>query len=77
MYMTSYPFVACSKCHAEVSTDRESCPHCGEVLPEPSDVVKLRADNARLKTAVEAEMAALNQENAALRARLANPKAAN
>jgi hypothetical protein len=72
-----YPFVACSKCHSEVSTDREACPHCGEPLPEPSDVVKLRADNARLKSAVEAEMAKLREENASLSARLTNPKAAN
>jgi hypothetical protein len=72
-----YPFVACSKCHAEVSTDRESCPHCGETLPEPSDIVKLRADHARLKAAVDAETAKLREENAALSARLANPKAAN
>jgi predicted amidophosphoribosyltransferase len=70
-----YPFVACSKCHSEVSTDREACPHCGEALPEPSDVVKLRADNARLKAAVDAETARLRDENAALQARLANPKA--
>jgi predicted amidophosphoribosyltransferase len=75
--MTSYPFVSCSKCHSEVSTDREACPHCSEPLPEPSDVVKLRADNARLKSAVEAEMAKLREENAGLQARLVNSKAAN
>jgi formate dehydrogenase maturation protein FdhE len=68
--MTSYPFIACSKCNTEVSTDRAACPHCGEALPEPSDVVKLRADNARLKAAVEAETAKLREENAALAARL-------
>lgn len=70
-----YPFTACSKCHAEVSTDRENCPHCDVPLPDPPNVIKLAKENAMLKAQIAEQEAALAKENAALRAKLAGQPA--
>lgn len=65
--------VPCTNCHAEVTVDREACPHCGAELPNPNSALdELTAANAKLRAKVAEKEAALKAENAELQKKLAS-----
>ena len=58
-------FVPCSVCHAEVSADREKCPHCGGALGLTADQAVEKENEelrAKIKEAREGENAKLKKE---------------
>lgn len=64
--------VHCTNCHAEISSDREVCPHCGKELPDDSySVLATLADqNAKLREQIAEKEAAAKAENEALQKKL-------
>ena len=68
MKMATANFVPCTKCHAEISDDREACPHCGaEIVSESRELTKLQDENAKLRGLAAERKDALKAENEALR----------
>lgn len=69
--MAQVNFVTCPQCHAEISEDREACPHCGTpVVSENANSTKLAVENAALKAKLKEKDDALAAENARLKAQL-------
>lgn len=70
--MSQAAIVPCSKCHAEVTADREACPHCGADLPNPNSVLdELKKQNAALKAKLAEAEASIKAENDELQKKLA------
>jgi len=60
-------FTPCPKCHAEISVDREKCPHCGTpVTSEDAELSKLESRNVALRSLKAERAKKLQLENAAL-----------
>lgn len=57
--MSTVRFVSCSGCHAEISDDRKTCPHCGaDVVPALTALELAATDETQkgvVKQLVEAE----------------------
>lgn len=64
--------IHCLQCHAEVSSDREACPHCGAKLPDDSYsmLATLADQNAKLREQIAEKEAAAKAENEALQKKL-------
>jgi DNA repair exonuclease SbcCD ATPase subunit len=67
--MAGISIVSCDRCHAEISTDREACPHCGAKVPEPSALVSLKAERDALKLKIAQQEKALKEEIEDLKAK--------
>lgn len=74
MSPTAISFVPCVGCHAEISSDREACPHCNTPIPELGDSSKLRTENARLKALIAEQDKNVAAENRMLQSQLVNNK---